>query len=467
MAVRGWGGTLATAVGIAAGAGAAQLGFGYGLGIISWTPPGPGAGASSDTLWATSLGWATWIAATSTIAGAVGAQRLTRRSTGAHARTRPGGIPAVLAAAFGALVAVLLVAVPARVAAPTDTVDPQSMAAAYAGAGLLVGVLVAIWAQRSPPAAANIVASIGWLWALAVAAVVDGVLAGRGMTSAQLGFWQLADRPGIRLGDHLSWLAAVLSLGSALVIGALTARRAARATYRRVGAAASGAAGPLLVAVACLLTVPRLPEIGAEQLSAQLVAAYAVVTGVAGSVLVAALAQRRDEATAGAGAGVTAIGPEGDADATSVEAGTTDAAASSPAGTTAPDPIGADPVLPGTGPGPVAAPDRDADAGAPAGPAADTDTGTATTADTGTARRRAARSTSRVPRPRREEPPAGTASSLGAADAPDGPGDTTIERSTAEPGGVETDDVPGTPAAAEPAPQPRPRGRAATRRPRD
>ncbi|SCL15968.1 hypothetical protein [Micromonospora inyonensis] len=441
MAVRGWGGALATAVGIAAGAGATQLGFGYGLGIISWTPPDPGAGGSPDTLWATSLGWATWIAATSTIAGAVGAQRLARRSTGgAHSRSRPSGIPAALGATFGALVAVLLVAVPARVAAPTDTAAPQTMAAAYAGAGLLVGFLVAIWAQRSPPAAANIVASVGWLWALAVAAVVDGVLVGRGMTSAQLGFWQLADRPGIRLGDHLSWLAAVLSLGSALVIGALTARRAARSTYRRVGAAASGAAGPFLVAVACLLTAPRLPGIGAEQLSAQLVAAYAVVTGVAGSVLVAALAQRRDEATAGAGTSVGAIGPEGDtatgdADPTSVGVGTTDAAASSPAGPTGPDPTGTDPVLPGVGRGPVADPGRDADAGNSAGPAGtattagtvdtdtDTDTGTGT-ADTGTARRRAARSTSRVPRPRREEPPAGT-SSLGTAgptDAPDGPG---------------------------------------------
>ncbi|MFI6823025.1 hypothetical protein ACIBJE_19010 [Micromonospora sp. NPDC050187] len=483
MAVRGWGGTLATAFGIAAGTGAAQLGFGYGLGIISWTPPDPGADGSPGTLWAAGLGWATWIAATSTIAGAVGAQRLARRPVaGAHARDRrPGGIPSALAAAVGALVTVLLVAVPARAAVPTDTTAPQAMAAAYTGAGLLVGFLVAIWAQRSPPAAANIFASIGWLWSLAVVAVVDGVLAGRGTATAQLGFWQLAtDRPGIRAGDHLSWLAVVLSLGSALVIGALAARRAARSTYRRVGAAASGAAGPLLVAVAYLLTVPRLPELRAEQLTAQFVAAYAVVTGIAGSVLVAALAQRRDAATAAPATGsevdaapiadAAVVDAAATADTADAEAGTTaadaetgttavDAARTSPGGGSAgPDPAGAGTVLPAAGPGPASSAPAPADVGAGVPASA----GTAPDADAGTARRRASRSTSRVPRPRRGEPTAGPGSGPGAtgsADAPDG--------SPVEPDHANPDEGPGTPPAAGPAAEPRARGRAANRRPRD
>ncbi|GLY22665.1 hypothetical protein [Micromonospora sp. NBRC 101691] len=467
MAVRGWGGTPATAFGIAAGTGAAQLGFGYGLGIISWTPPDPGAGGAPATLWAASLGWATWIAATSTIAGAVGAGRLARRPTaGAHARNRrrPGGVLSALAAALGALVTVLLVAVPARAAVLTDTTTPQTMAAAYTGAGLLVGFLVAIWAQRSPPAAANIFASIGWLWTLAVVAVVDGVLAGRGMASAQLGFWQPAtDRPGILAGDHLSWLAVVLSLGSALVVGALAARRAARSTYRRVGAAASGAAGPLLVAVAYLLTVPRLPELRAEQLTAQFVAAYAVVTGIAGSVLVAALAQRRDAATSPASADATGATAADVAttdavatiDATAVEVGTTSAEGveTSPVAGTA---LPADGATPGSSAPDAAEVDASATgagAGAPADPAA----------DAGPPRRRANRSTSRVPRQRREEPTTDAESGTGTTgptDAPDG--------SVVEPGPAGPDDDSRTSPAAGAATEPRARGRrAAARRPRD
>ncbi|WP_416901785.1 hypothetical protein [Micromonospora echinospora] len=469
MAVRGWGGTPATAFGIAAGTGAAQLGFGYGLGIISWTPPDPGAGGAPATLWAASLGWATWIAATSTIAGAVGAGRLARRSTvGAHARNRrrPGGILSALAAALGALVTVLLVAVPARAAVPTDTTTPQTVAAAYTGAGLLVGFLVAIWAQRSPPAAANIFANIGWLWTLAVVAVVDGVLAGRGMASAQLGFWQPAtDRPGILAGDHLSWLAVVLSLGSALVVGALAARRAARSTYRRVGAAASGAAGPLLVAVAYLLTVPRLPELRAEQLTAQFVAAYAVVTGIAGSVLVAALAQRRDAAT-GPGGGAAATG------ATAAEVAATDAVATIDAtavevGTTAAEGVEASPVagtaLPADGAAPGgSAPDAaEVDASAAgAGSDAPADPAAAPAADAGPPRRRANRSASGVPRQRREEPTTGAESGTGSTDAPDG--------SVVEPGPAGPDDDSRTSPAAGAATEPRSRGRrAAARRPRD
>ena len=81
MARVGWGASIATAAGVAAGAGAAQLGFGYGLGILNWAPAETTA---STAAWVASLIWATWIAATSTIFGAVCAQRLhDRRSVAA------------------------------------------------------------------------------------------------------------------------------------------------------------------------------------------------------------------------------------------------------------------------------------------------------------------------------------------------------------------------------------------------
>ncbi len=304
MARQGWGGLIATAAGVAAGAGAAQLGFGYGLGILNWAPPEATAGTAA---WVASLIWATWIAATSTIFGAVCAQRLhDRRRTAVPGTAAVGGPVAsgpaapsggesalAVAAGLGALITVLLVAVPARVAVVPDTPSPRDMAAGYAAVGVLIGTLVAIWALRCRAAATNVIATAGWLWLLAVIAVVDSVLAGRGLTTAQLGIWQLSsDSEQFWVRDYFYWPGAALSLGSALVIGALAARGGVRATDRRVGATASGAAGPLLVAIAYFLAVPRLTAISPEQVSAHLTAPYAVIVGIGGSVLVAALAQR-------------------------------------------------------------------------------------------------------------------------------------------------------------------------------
>ncbi|MFI7647742.1 hypothetical protein ACIBTZ_16905 [Micromonospora sp. NPDC049460] len=314
MARRGWGGSIAIAVGVAAGASAAQLGFGYGLGIVNWAPADANAGA---TAWVAGLVWATWIAATSTVFGAVCAQRLRDRApvpggapddaTAVEPEAGPGDgllrhVALAVAGGVGALVTVLLVAVPARAAVAADTASPRNVAAAYAAVGVLVGVSTAVWALRSRAAANNVIATVGWLWLLAVVAVLDGVLAGRGLTSAQLGIWQLSSDDGrFWIRDYFYWPGALLSLGSALVIGALAARGSARHADRRVGAAASGAAGPLLVAIAYFLAVPRVTAISPEQVSAHLTAPYAVIIGVGGSVLVAALAQRAARRAAGRG----------------------------------------------------------------------------------------------------------------------------------------------------------------------
>ncbi|MEH0985058.1 hypothetical protein [Micromonospora sp. CPCC 205556] len=300
MAGRGWGGSVATAVGVAAGVGAAQLGFGYGLGIVNWTPVDATA---TEAAWFASLAWATWIAAVSAVLGAVCAQRLHERG----GQPEPGGtlhrVTLAVAGAVGALITVLLVAVPARAATVPETFSPQTVAAGYAGIGVLVGLVAAVWALHSRAVAVNVVATVGWLWLLAVVSVVDGVLAGRGLTSAQLGIWQIAhDSVRFWVRDYLYWPGALLATGSALMIGALAARRTARLAERRLGAAISGAAGPLLVAVAYFLAVPRLATIAPAQVSAHLIAPYAVIVGVAGSALVAALAQRAERRAAARGA---------------------------------------------------------------------------------------------------------------------------------------------------------------------
>jgi hypothetical protein len=293
MAVRGWGGSIATAIGIAAGASAAQLGLGYGLGIIAWLPSPNGA---NEATWVASLAWATWIAATSTVIGAICADRLSASIvdskdtlTGALSR---GAL--TVAAAVGALATVALVAVPAREAARADTFTPQTIAAGYAAIGVIVGLLVALWAVASRAVAANVIATVSWLWLLAVIAVIDGVASGRGLASAQLGVWQLtsdADRFWFR---NIYLPGAALTLGSALVIGALAAWPAAKRLDGRVGTAVSGGVGPLLVAAAYFLAAPTLVGIRAEQLSAHLLAPYAVIAGLAGSVIVTALSQRRE-----------------------------------------------------------------------------------------------------------------------------------------------------------------------------
>ncbi|MEU8259618.1 hypothetical protein AB0C02_03210 [Micromonospora sp. NPDC048999] len=295
MARRGWGTSIAAALGVAAGTGAAQLGIGYGLGIINWAPAGA---VRIEAAWVASLAWATWIAATSVVAGAVCVHRL----QGGHAED-PGGplrkLGLAVGATVGALITVLLVAVPARAARVPDTSAPQAVAAGYAAAGLLIGLLLATWALHTRAVATNLVATTGWLWLLAVVSVVDGVISGRGLTTAQLGIWQIsADSERFWIRDYFYWPGALLSLGAALVIGALAARRTAQVPQWRVGTAASGAAGPFLVALAYLLAVPRLGSIAAEQLSAHLIAPYAVIAGVGGSVLVAALAQRTEHRAA-------------------------------------------------------------------------------------------------------------------------------------------------------------------------
>lgn len=303
MAVRGWGRSVATATGVAAGVGAAQLGLGYGLGIVAWLPSVDSGG---EAAWVASLAWATWIAATSVVLGAVAADRLAPTRDGAGPLAEAGSdwqpeslltaslwrIALAAAAAIGGMLTVALIAVPARGATRADTFSPQTIAAGYAMVGAVVGLLMAIWAVASRAAAINATATVGWLWLLAVIAVVDSVISGTGLTSAQLGVWQITADSERYWFRNIYWPGAALSLGSAFIIGAVSAWPAARDARRRVGAAISGGVGPVLIAAAYFLAAPRLVGPRAEQLSAHLLAPYAVIAGLAGSVLVTAIAQR-------------------------------------------------------------------------------------------------------------------------------------------------------------------------------
>ena len=307
MATRGWGGSIALAVGAAAGIAAAQIGVAYGLGIMAWTEP---VEPAHESAWLASLAWTTWIAATSTVVGAVAADRLSSEAPGATPpRRRPGtggGTPAgpmattawrlvtALTAAVGGLLTVALVAVPARAAHRPETLAPQMIAGGYAIVGVAIGILIAVAALSTRPVAVNVIMTTVYMWALAVASVIFGYASHHGLSTAQLGVWRFGS--GYFLLKTFSLPGAALMMGVALLFGVLTAWPAVRRGENKVGAAISGAVGPFLVAAAYFLAAPKLVSVQpSEQLSAYLIAPYAVIAGLAGSVLFVALAAQREQ----------------------------------------------------------------------------------------------------------------------------------------------------------------------------
>jgi hypothetical protein len=290
MSLRGWAGSLATAIAVSAAAGAAQLGMGYGLGIFSWLPTVHGA---DEAAWLASLAWSVWISALSVVLGTVVADRTGMPSADFSPIARLlWRVTLALSASLGGLLVVVLAAIPARVAQRSDTFAPHLIVGGYATTGVLVGLLLAIAAVSVRAMASNVIATGIWLWLLAAVATGDLLASGRDLKVAQLGVWQpTADGPWLQ---SVYLPGAVLSAGAALIIGACAAWPAARRRANLAGVALSGAAGPALVGIAYLLAAPRLVDVLPQQLSAHLITPYAVVAGLLGSLLVAlATAQRR------------------------------------------------------------------------------------------------------------------------------------------------------------------------------
>jgi hypothetical protein len=289
MARRGWARSIVIAILASAGSGAAQLGLAYGLGIIAWIEPsGADTVVTSQGAWAASLAWATWVAATSVVIGAVSADRLGMSvESGPWVRAAWRTVIA-MSAALGALVTVPLVAVPARAAQLGDNFAPHLLAGIYTVAGVVLGLFVALLALASRAVAANVFASAVWLWTLAIVVVVDGVMAGRGLGFVQLAVWKFTSGGPVWRDFYVP--GALLMLSAALLIGGLAAFPAAGRGDHRVGVAISGAVGPLTVAVAYILAAPKRGNAPIEQMSAYLTAPYTIIAGLAGAVLVTAVA---------------------------------------------------------------------------------------------------------------------------------------------------------------------------------
>jgi hypothetical protein len=301
MSARGWTGSVAVAAGLAAGIGAAQLGVGYGLGIIGWL--GDAAG------WAAALAWTVWVAALSVALAALTAGRTTVDSTPWARGLKRGAV--ACAAALGGLTVVPLTALPAREVSTSVTFAPAWMVGWYATAGVLIGLVLAIIVLASRAAAANLVATASWWWLVAVLAVLDSVAGGRGLGPTQLGVWRFTqadpspdfeavplDLPGSGWWQSIYLPGAVLTLGAAFLLGLLAAWPSGRRGDARASVALSGVVGPVLLATASVLAAPRLGGAPAEQVSALLIAPYAVIAGLAGSVLAAVLTATRPAASA-------------------------------------------------------------------------------------------------------------------------------------------------------------------------
>ncbi|WP_433212574.1 hypothetical protein ACQP00_00215 [Dactylosporangium sp. CS-047395] len=251
-----------------------------------------------------SLAWVTWLAASSTVIGAICADRLAgagapvpanRDSVAGQALLVAWRVVIALAAAVGSLIIVPLVAIPSRLPRP-DNAAPYFTVGGYAIAGIIIGLLMAIGALTARAIAANIIASSAWLWTLAVVAVADVVHAdGDTATAAQLGTWQFTDATWIN--GMINLPGTLLMIVVALLIGVLAAWPAGRRNDNRVGVALAGATGPLLVALAYFLSEPALGEHD-QHLSAFLIAPYAVLAGLAGSVIVSSIGPRGSRAQA-------------------------------------------------------------------------------------------------------------------------------------------------------------------------
>lgn len=280
---------MTTAVGVSAVAGAAQLGIGYGLGIFSWLPTVRGV---DEAAWLASLAWTVWISATSVVAGTLAGERGAKPTV---VMSPAGRIlwrsVLALAAAFGGLIVVGLTALPARVAQPSSTSAPHLIVGGYAIAGVLLGLFAALAAVNARAIATNVTITVAWMWLLAIVARVDTLAARGEVTVAQLGVWQLTSSGPWFHSIYLP--GAALATGSAILIGAFAAWPAAHRGTGITGIALSGAAGPAMVAAAYLLAAPVLEDVRPEQLSAHLVAPYAVLAGLIGSVLVALLTRTR------------------------------------------------------------------------------------------------------------------------------------------------------------------------------
>jgi hypothetical protein len=285
MAGSGWSRSVTVAILAGATAAAAQAGLGYGLDIVSWAPGA--AGVTTSGAWASNLAWTTLIGATSVVIGGVAGDRA---SAGVQSGPTLRGIRRVvcsLAAVIGGAAIIPLTVVPAQAARLSANFAPHILVGVYAVIGLAAGLVVALLATAARAIAANVFATLGWLWTLAVIVLVHRSVTGQPLAYIPLAVWKFTEN-GPTLGPFYV-PGAMLMFGSALLIGGLAALPSAGRGAARLGIVVSGAIGPLLITLAYQLAAPDAASTPFEELSAYRLSAFIAVAGLVGSVLVAAV----------------------------------------------------------------------------------------------------------------------------------------------------------------------------------
>ncbi len=292
MAVRTWANTLGVTVGTGLLAGAGQLGIGYGLGVVRWDRDFPTRGP-----WHAQLTWVAFFAIVAVVAGGYAGAWQARRAR--QAATIGLRVAVALTAAVGALVVLPLVVRPAAASHPPEGGDPRIAATLTVVAGLLVGVVAAFAALSVPAVSGSIVATVLWLWIIALISAASTLGGGASWASARLG---LLPAEGVWVPVTLLVPAVLIALGVAAIA------RFGGSDARAVGA--SGVAGPAVVGLAYLIAGPG----GGSDGTAYRTALLAIAAGVVVSAAVA-MARRRPArpAPAAAPAGptdeTTAAGP--------------------------------------------------------------------------------------------------------------------------------------------------------------
>jgi len=269
--VGAWVRLLVNSAVVAAVAAAAQLGAGDALGIIRWTGP------HDARAWSTLLTWVAFSYAVAVLAGAMVGRIAVRRQGHDGVGSR---VTASVVAAGGAAAAISLAWLPARSLNPPNNVDPGLVISLTAGGGVVVGLVLALFALAARPVAVGLQAMASWVWLVGIVAAVAGLAGDEQLPAPRLG---VPDVPSL-LPDS-AWTGPRAMIIAAAVAGSVVSGVARWRGSGRLGAALSGLGGPALTAAAYLVAGVGLA--GAAQADPYWAAQIGAGAGLAASLLVA------------------------------------------------------------------------------------------------------------------------------------------------------------------------------------
>jgi hypothetical protein len=253
-------------------AAAAQLGVAEALGIIRWS------GSSDRVRWTEQLAWIAFIFVLCVLAGSLSGRAVSRGLKGGFGRWVTAACMAAVGSAFGVMLAWL----PARTAAHPANVDPDLVVAMTAGAGVLVGLVLALVAMAIAPVAAAAKVTAGWAWAAAIFSAIVGLSTNQPHPAPRLG---LLDAPTL---IPISWWSGpflLIMVSAAIALGIAGYARWVGVSLVRV--LICGGLGPAVIAAAYLVAGPTATTTGEPWLDPYYASLLGVATGLVASAVLA------------------------------------------------------------------------------------------------------------------------------------------------------------------------------------